>query len=237
MPSTSSDANASASACPQSMPPASSRLARAAAAASSASGATVKSSGTRSSSLFSSRSRSAATAVTTAAALERGIRPSRSRRRLAERRLSRSCAAFIFASHGRDELSRLVLASATPSSTSCFAYSSRTGGCRAIAAPSAAACTPPRPARCGRGAGNRRDRSTTSWQKRRRYADASRDRRERRLGVVGVDVDDRHVEALREVARVARRASVVGIGREADLVVRDHVQRAAGRVAARAPGG
>ena len=33
------------------------------------------------------------------------------------------------------------------------------------------------------------------------------DRRERRLRVVGVDVDDRHVEALREVARVARRAA------------------------------
>ena len=57
------------------------------------------------------------------------------------------------------------------------------------------------------------------------------DRRDRRLGVVGVDVDDRVVEALREVARIARRAPVRGIGREPDLVVRDHVQRAAGRVA------
>ena len=57
------------------------------------------------------------------------------------------------------------------------------------------------------------------------------DRRERSLGLVGVDVDDRNVEALREVARVARRAAVCGIGREADLVVRDQVQRAAGRVA------
>ena len=34
------------------------------------------------------------------------------------------------------------------------------------------------------------------------------DRRDRRLGVVGVDVDDRDVEALREVARVARRAAL-----------------------------
>ena len=33
------------------------------------------------------------------------------------------------------------------------------------------------------------------------------DRRERRLGIVRVDVDDRDVEALREVARVAGRAA------------------------------
>ncbi len=63
------------------------------------------------------------------------------------------------------------------------------------------------------------------------------DRRDRGFGVVGVDVDDRHVEALREVGRVARRAAFGGIGREADLVVRDQVQRAAGRVARRAPRG
>ena len=56
------------------------------------------------------------------------------------------------------------------------------------------------------------------------------DRRDRRLGIVGVDVHDRDVVALREVARVARRAALGGIGREADLVVRDQVQRAAGRV-------
>ena len=57
------------------------------------------------------------------------------------------------------------------------------------------------------------------------------DRRDRGLGIVGVDVDDRGVEAFREVARIARRAPVGGIGGEADLVVGDHVQRAAGRVA------
>ncbi len=57
------------------------------------------------------------------------------------------------------------------------------------------------------------------------------DRRDRRLGIVGVHVDDRNVEAFRKVARVARRAAVRGIGGEADLVVRDDVQRAAGRVA------
>ena len=63
-------------------------------------------------------------------------------------------------------------------------------------------------------------------------AEREPDRRDRRLGIVGVDVDDRDVEALGEVARVARRAPVGRIGREADLVVRDHVQRAAGGVPA-----
>ena len=52
-----------------------------------------------------------------------------------------------------------------------------------------------------------------------------------RLGIVRVDVDDRDVEALGQVARVARRAALLRIGREADLVVRDDVERAAGRVA------
>ena len=56
-------------------------------------------------------------------------------------------------------------------------------------------------------------------------------RRDRRLGIVGVHVDDRRVEALGDVARVARGALVLGIRREPDLVVRDQVQRAAGRVA------
>ena len=60
------------------------------------------------------------------------------------------------------------------------------------------------------------------------------DRRERGLGIVGVDVDDRNVEALREIARVPRRAALRRIGREADLVVRDEVQRPAGRVAVEA---
>ena len=57
------------------------------------------------------------------------------------------------------------------------------------------------------------------------------DGRHGRLGVVRVDVDDRDVEALGEVARIARRAALLRIGGEADLVVRDDVQRAAGRVA------
>ena len=57
------------------------------------------------------------------------------------------------------------------------------------------------------------------------------DRRDRRLRVVRVHVNDRRVEALRQVGGVARRASLLGWSREADLVVGDHVQRAAGRVA------
>src|SRR3712207_6913290 len=45
-----------------------------------------------------------------------------------------------------------------------------------------------------------------------------------RLGVVRVHVNDRDVEPLREVARVARGAALDRIGREPDLVVRDHVR-------------
>ena len=52
-----------------------------------------------------------------------------------------------------------------------------------------------------------------------------------RLGVVGVHVDDRDVEALGEVGRVARRARLVGLGREPDLVVGDDVEHTAGGVA------
>ncbi len=51
------------------------------------------------------------------------------------------------------------------------------------------------------------------------------------LRVVGVHVDDRRIEPLGEVARVAGGAAFVGVGREADLVVGDQMQRAAGRVA------
>jgi hypothetical protein len=52
-----------------------------------------------------------------------------------------------------------------------------------------------------------------------------------RLGVVGVHVPNRNVEPLREVARIAGRAPFHGVRREPDLVVRDQVQRAAGRIA------
>ena len=55
-------------------------------------------------------------------------------------------------------------------------------------------------------------------------------RSDTRFGVIGVDVDDRHVKALGEVTRVARRARIGRIGREADLVVGDDVEHAASRV-------
>ena len=51
------------------------------------------------------------------------------------------------------------------------------------------------------------------------------------LDVIRVHVDDRHVEALGRVGGVARRAALLRIGREAELVVGDHVDRAAGGVA------
>jgi hypothetical protein len=57
---------------------------------------------------------------------------------------------------------------------------------------------------------------------------------ERGFGVVCVHVDDGHVEPLREVARVPRRPALHGIRREPDLVVGDHVQRPARRVAVEA---
>ena len=60
------------------------------------------------------------------------------------------------------------------------------------------------------------------------------DRRDRRLWIVRVHVDDRRVEALRQVGGVARRTTLVGVGREADLIVGDHVQRAPGGVAGQA---
>ena len=46
----------------------------------------------------------------------------------------------------------------------------------------------------------------------------------RSFRIVGVDVDDRHVVALGEVAGIARRAAFARIGREPDLVVRDQVE-------------
>ncbi len=58
-----------------------------------------------------------------------------------------------------------------------------------------------------------------------------RDRAQSSLRVVGVDVHDRDVEALGEIARVARRAALRRVGREGDLVVRDQVERAPGGVA------
>ncbi len=55
--------------------------------------------------------------------------------------------------------------------------------------------------------------------------------RHTRLRIVGVHVHDRNLEAAREAARVERAGRVRRIGREPDLIVRDDVDRAAGRVA------
>ena len=78
--------------------------------------------------------------------------------------------------------------------------------------------------------------TTSSW-----YLRAVRHREshggEARLGLVRVHVHDREVEALGEVARVARRAAFLRRRREADLVVHDDVDRAADRVAVRAARG
>ena len=50
------------------------------------------------------------------------------------------------------------------------------------------------------------------------------------IDVVGIDVNDRDVEAFGKVACIARRAAAGRIGRETDLVVRNDMERAAGRV-------
>ena len=52
------------------------------------------------------------------------------------------------------------------------------------------------------------------------------------FGVVGVDMDDRNVEALGQIAGMASRTSIDRVGGEADLVVGDDVHRAAGPVTA-----
>ena len=62
--------------------------------------------------------------------------------------------------------------------------------------------------------------------------DAKSHRRDARLDVVRVHVDDRDLEALREIARVVCGPRVRRIGREADLVVDDDVQRAPDRISA-----
>ena len=56
-------------------------------------------------------------------------------------------------------------------------------------------------------------------------------RGDRGFGIVGVDVDDRNLEAARQPARIERAAGVRGLCRESDLVVRDDVDRPSGRVA------
>ena len=52
-----------------------------------------------------------------------------------------------------------------------------------------------------------------------------------RFGIVGIHMDHRHFEPLREIARKARRARINRVRGESDLIVHDDVQRAAHRVA------
>ena len=54
--------------------------------------------------------------------------------------------------------------------------------------------------------------------------------RETRLGIVGVHMHDRCIEALREIARVVGGAPLARVCGETDLIVEDDVDRAAGRV-------
>src|ERR671929_1171863 len=56
-------------------------------------------------------------------------------------------------------------------------------------------------------------------------------RRQARLRVVSVDVDHRDLKPLRKVARVQRRARVVPLGGETELIIGDDVYRATGPVA------
>ena len=55
-----------------------------------------------------------------------------------------------------------------------------------------------------------------------------------RFGIVAVDVEDRRLDALGDVGRVRRGARELRAGGEADLVVDDEVDGAAGRVAGQA---
>ena len=55
-----------------------------------------------------------------------------------------------------------------------------------------------------------------------------------RFRIVAVDVEDRRLDHLGDVGRIRRRARIARIGREADLVVDDEVDRAAGAVALQA---
>ena len=57
-------------------------------------------------------------------------------------------------------------------------------------------------------------------------------RSQARLGIIRIDVDDGHIKALGQIAGVVGGAAFARVCREADLVVENQVERAAGRVAA-----
>ena len=72
---------------------------------------------------------------------------------------------------------------------------------------------------------------TTSWPKVWRKSSGQLADVDDRLGVLAVDVEDRHLDHLGHVGAVARRAGLARRGREADLVVDHDVNRAAGPIA------
>ena len=159
--------------------------------------------------MFSSRSRSAGDRSDHGAELRRGIRPSRSARGLPIAARSRSWASFSCASDAPDQLLRLVLGQ-DAFLDELFRVQLAHGRVardqlrhqrlRVRRLVLLVVAVPP----------------VTDEIDHDVVAEARAERRrepvggERRLGVVGVDVDDRHVEALREVARMAGRACVAG---------------------------
>ena len=158
------DANASASAWPQSMPPSSSAAARRSSWLRQLRVDGEVARATERARRSSSRRRSAATAVTivtpTSADCAEG-RPFRRPGAAACRTSPQALVGRLAASARRRrlELRPRRLRRSTPSSASCSRDTARArSGALRSAAPSAAACTPARPARCGRNAGSRRGR-------------------------------------------------------------------------------
>ena len=71
---------------------------------------------------------------------------------------------------------------------------------------------------------------TTGLWKRWRYSVATVRRIDHRFRIVAVAVEDRRLDHLRHIGRVGRGARIARIGGEADLVVDDEMDRAAGTV-------
>ena len=207
-PSTSSEANASASAWPQSIPPVVDASAAALELVVRASGAAVKPSGTASSCSFSSRSASAAARARASGEVARLLRRGASRRaprrpRGPLRAPRRACPVTALAHLGDVVLGHDALVDQPPRierrhrRVLLDALVHAAAGCRRARRP-----------RCGPSGGSRRGRSDVALEalaERHRQAD----RGAAGLEVVGVDVDDRDVEALGQVRRVrVERASV-----------------------------
>ena len=229
MPSPRSDANASDSAWPQSMPP-SRRASRRRSSCFASFGFNVNPSGTTSSCSFSSRSRSAGTAVTTAAPVSVSERRSSGCSGVANDVFSSSWASRTRRSVSLEELVRLVLGhDALGDEPRRVVLAHRRlpldalGHERLRVRRLVLLVVPEAPV------ADEVDDDVVAEL----LAEGECEARcgERGLGVVGVHVDDRDVEALREVARVPGRAPLGGVGSEPDLVVGDDVERPARRVA------